>query len=125
MDIEQLIQAERVRYAILGMAYKAKEPVCYKEVAEVMGMPTRGHSLARTLGPILGTLVKYDCEKGLPLTSALVVNKATGIPGPGFFIALHNAGMTFNDASDSEKLAVWQIALTDFPFLRSNEEAEA
>lgn len=55
--------------------------ICYGDLARRVGFST-GHG---TLDSHLGNLSAFCEANGLPRISAVVINKATGTPGKGFF----------------------------------------
>jgi len=108
----------------MGMAYQAEAPVTYAELADLMGMPTRGHHMIQTLGPILGELVLQDSRDNKPITSALIVNKSTGMPGAGFFGALQAAGRWVVPSSrEEDRRAIWTCLLEEHPFIKQQQAA--
>ena len=68
-------------WPLLALAARNRQTLTYEIVARLTGMATPG------LGSVLEPIQSYCMLHGLPALSALVVNKATGLPGTGFIAA--------------------------------------
>lgn len=68
--------------------------ICYGDLARRVGFSS-GHG---TLDHQLGNLSAFCEANGMPRISAVVINRATSIPGNGFFTSF------YGDISDKEKM---------------------
>lgn len=68
-------------WSLLAFAARNRQTLTYDIVAKLTGMHTAG------IGAVLEPIQSYCLINGLPALSALVVNKATGLPGVGFIAA--------------------------------------
>lgn len=71
-------------WGVLGLAARNRQILTYEMVGRLIGVPARG------LGHLLEPIQSYCLTNGLPPLTILVVQEATGLPGPGFSAA--NAG---------------------------------
>lgn len=71
-------------YSKLIAASQSRGLVYYKEVANVLGIDTPGHHMAREVGQVLGEISEDEHRAERPLLSAVAV-ATTGFPGDGFF----------------------------------------
>jgi hypothetical protein len=78
-DYERL--ADRAR-AALAMAAMRRSVVTYGELAAAIGLS--GDQMRGDLRHVLDLLAERCLEAGEPSLAALVVNRQTGDPGPGF-----------------------------------------
>lgn len=65
-------------WPVLALAAKNRQILTYNILARAIGMPARG------LGNMLEPIQSYCLIKKLPPLTILVVQKETGLPGPGF-----------------------------------------
>lgn len=68
-------------WSLLAFAARNRQTLTYELVGQLTGMATPG------LGAVLEPIQSYCLLNKLPALSALVVNKATGLPGIGFIAA--------------------------------------
>jgi hypothetical protein len=68
-------------WSLLAFAARNRQTLTYELVGKLTGMPAAG------LGAVLEPIQSYCLLNRLPPLSALVVNKATGLPGLGFIAA--------------------------------------
>jgi hypothetical protein len=68
-------------WSLLAFAARNRQTLTYEILAKLTGMHTAG------IGAVLEPIQSYCMLNGLPALSALVVNKATGLPGVGFIAA--------------------------------------
>lgn len=68
-------------WSLLAFAARNRQTLTYEIVGKLTGMHTAG------IGAVLEPIQSYCMLNGLPALSALVVNKATGLPGVGFIAA--------------------------------------
>jgi hypothetical protein len=68
-------------WPLLAFAARNRQTMTYEMVGQLTGMATPG------LGAVLEPIQSYCLLNKLPALSALVVNKATGLPGTGFIAA--------------------------------------
>lgn len=88
-------------YAILIACAKRRETITYSDVAQRIETAYL-HPGSYTFLRILSSICKEEEDAGRGMICALVVSKATGIPGGGFFSALAARG---RDLSNIE--AAW------------------
>jgi hypothetical protein len=72
-------------YAELINAARHRGTLTYQEVAEIMGLPPRGHHMGAETSHLLGEISQEEHEHGRPMLSALVVSSVDGSVGSGFF----------------------------------------
>ena len=70
-------RAAQIWLVLIGKAAN-RQTMTYGMLAD-----TLGYGGAGTLAQILGRVLSYCQQEGLPLLTALVVNQRTGDPGPG------------------------------------------
>ena len=75
---------ESVRDALMRRAC-ARRTITYGELAQRVGLPLQRHILVRQLPQLLGDINADEAADGWPLLGVLVVRKADGLPGAGFF----------------------------------------
>lgn len=68
-------------WSLLVLAARNRQTLTYELVGKMTGMHTAG------LGAVLEPIQSYCLLRDLPPLSALVVNKASGLPGTGFIAA--------------------------------------
>jgi hypothetical protein len=68
-------------WAVLAWAARNRQTLTYSDVSKLIGVPTAG------LGPILDPIYSYCLLAKLPPLTILVVQKESGLPGPGFPVA--------------------------------------
>jgi hypothetical protein len=68
-------------WPLLALAAGNRQTLTYELVGKLTSMHPAG------VGSVLEPIQSYCILKDLPPLSALVVNKATGLPGPGFVAA--------------------------------------
>lgn len=64
---------------------EAKTTITYQELASVHGLTMDNPASRARLADLLGQISAEEYKNGRPLLSVLVVNKASGMPGQGFF----------------------------------------
>jgi hypothetical protein len=77
--------------AILNALGVMQETLTYRELGKALGV------FSAKLGAMLGRRLQDDHASGEPLSSALIVNRNTGISSPGFFEMARSLGYVFND----------------------------
>lgn len=65
-------------WAILAWAARSRQSLTYRQVAQLIGVPTAG------LGQLLEPIQSFCILQGLPPLTVLVVQQESGLPGPGF-----------------------------------------
>ena len=80
----------------------------YKDVANLVGLPTRGNYMAWKIGGILGEISEEMHSQGFPMLSAIVVRRDTGMPGEGFFTLAIRLGKLHRGASVRAKQRFWR-----------------
>jgi len=88
-------------YCELITAARSRQTVTYERVAELMGLPPRGHYMGAEVGHLLGEISEDEHHNGRPMLSAIAVSVMTGMPGDGFFKLARSLGKL--GASDSER----------------------
>lgn len=86
---------EQMRMELIALA-KARQTITYSELARHLSM----HHRAPAFMKILGEVCRAEEAAGRGMICALVVTKATGIPGAGFFDGAAGWG---RDVSDIER----------------------
>ena len=84
-------------WAVLALAARNRQILTYETLGKLTGMHAAG------LGPILEQVQSYCLVEGLPPLSALVVNKGTGLPSPGF-VAATNVPLAFQQVFEHDWL---------------------
>lgn len=74
--------------AVLNALSLAQTTMTYRELGKVLGIFTA------KLGAMLGRRMQDDHANGEPLSSALIVNRNTGVSSPGFFDMARSLGYT-------------------------------
>ena len=67
-------------WAVLAWAAKNRQTLTYRHLAKLIGVPTVA------LGQFLDPIYVYCKKKNLPPLTVIVVQKDSGLPGPGFSI---------------------------------------
>ena len=75
---------DSVRDALIRRAC-ARRTITYSELAQRVGLPLQPYILSRHLPGLLDDISMAEHDEGWPLLSVLVLRKADGLPGVGFF----------------------------------------
>ena len=75
---------DSVRDALIRRAC-ARRTITYSELAQRAGLPLQPYILSRHLPGLLNDISMAEHEEGWPLLGVLVLRKADGLPGVGFF----------------------------------------
>ena len=95
-------------YAKVTSAANSRGPLIFcGELYELMGLKP-GNNAAKQAGHILGEISEDTHQAGKPMLSAIVVNKAKGYPGPGFFVLAKALGKLHRNASGEEEIEFWK-----------------
>ena len=108
----------RVVLPILIRQAEAREPVFYEALAQEVGMPNP-RNLNYPLGCIGRTLNEIGAEwdYDVPPIEALVVNRATRLPGPGFDGFLTEKGESWNNNEERKYLIEqYWTAIYSYPY---------
>jgi alkylated DNA nucleotide flippase Atl1 len=70
-------RAQQIYLILIGLAHN-RQTATYGQIADLLGYDGAG-----TLAAILGRIMRWCEENGLPALTALVVNQETGLPGEG------------------------------------------
>ena len=89
---------EAVRDALMRRAC-ASRTTSYSELAQRVGLPPQRYVLLRQLPQLVEAVNADEAADGWPLLGALVVRKADGLPGAGFFRHARALGRLAPDAS--------------------------
>jgi alkylated DNA nucleotide flippase Atl1 len=65
-------------WAVLAYAASKRQSLTYGELGKLIGVPAAG------LGALLDPIHSYCLNNNLPPLTVLVVQRETGLPGPGF-----------------------------------------
>jgi hypothetical protein len=98
-------QEYQLVYCKLLAAAQRGDEVVYGEVAEILGIPTTGHHMAREVGQVLGEISEDEHHAGRPMLSAIAVSVTKGFPGEGFFDLARRLGRLTTTA---DELAFWR-----------------
>jgi hypothetical protein len=82
--------------------------VHYGDLASLMGLPRRGHHMACETGHTSGEISEHTHAQGVPMLSAIVVRRDTGMPGQGFFTLAEQLGRLPRRASAGAKRRFWK-----------------
>lgn len=84
-------QEHLVKQIVLFLIDRAQKgtTTTYQELALEFGLPSVGNQMSSTIAPILGEILVWCHNKGLPPLTVLVVRKSgtyAGVPGKGFWV---------------------------------------
>ena len=82
---------DSVRDALIRRAC-ARRTITYSELAQRVGLPLQPYILSRHLPGLLDDISMAEHDEGWPLLSVLVLRKADGLPGVGFFKLVRKIG---------------------------------
>ena len=82
---------DSVRDALIRRAC-ARRTITYSELAQRAGLPLLPYILSRHLPGLLNDISMAEHEEGWPLLGVLVLRKADGLPGVGFFKLVRKIG---------------------------------
>jgi hypothetical protein len=94
-------------YSMLLDAARYRGILTYKGIALATGLPTSGNAMGDAVGRLLVEISSNEVEQNRPMLSALVVMKATGLPGPGFFRFARNL-KKLQSESESDEHKFWK-----------------
>lgn len=89
-------------YCSLIRAARERRRVYYRQVPQLISVPTTGHHMARQVGQVLGEISETEHESGRPMLSAIAVNEA-GFPGDGFFKLARRLGKLVESGLPAEQ----------------------
>jgi hypothetical protein len=89
--------------AALIMAANSRTLWTYTCIAELVGLPTVAHQMISTVGRLIGEISDHESEEGRPLLSAIVVDKNSGLAGPGFFKLVRDRNLLTSTSKAAEK----------------------
>jgi hypothetical protein len=92
-------------YCKLLSAAQRHDEVLYGEIAEILGIPTNGHHMAREVGEVLGEISQDEHNAGRPMLSAVAVSQK-GFPGDGFFVLARTLELLATTES-ADELKFW------------------
>jgi len=103
-------------YCALINAARRWTVVTYKDIAEVMGLPTTGSYMGAETGRMLGVISEDEFNHERPLLSAVAVSSVTNAPGEGFFGWAKDLGRLKDESKEGkrrfweeEKAAVYEV----------------
>jgi len=101
-------------FAELIIAARHRGTVTYQEIAELIGLPTKGIAMGVKIGEYIGTISEDEVSHSRPMLSALVVN-VSGKPGAGFYWLARQLGKLNSEHPadeeaffESEKRAIYR-----------------
>ena len=97
-------------YCKLIKTAQKRETIYYKDVAQIMGLPTQGEHMAKETGWMLGEISENEHNHGRALLSAVVVRKDIKMPGEGFSKLARQLGKL---AQGQNEQTFWQNELQD------------
>lgn len=80
--------------SVLNTLAAAQETLSYRDLGKALGV------FSAKLAAMLGRRMEDDHENGEPLSSALIVNRNTGISSPGFFDMARTLGYKFKSSEE-------------------------
>jgi hypothetical protein len=89
--------------AALIMAANSRTLFTYTGIAELVGFPTVAHQMISTVGRLIGEISDRESEEGRPMLSAIVVDKNSGLAGPGFFKLVRDRNLLTSTSKAAEK----------------------
>lgn len=95
-------------FSALINAAQYRGTVTYSEIAELMGLPSRGGYMSGETGHVLGDISEDEHEQGRPMLSAIAVT-VNGQPGAGFFALAMQLNRLHQEASEEERLRFWEV----------------
>jgi len=94
-------------YCALINAAQNKSTITYKDVAEIMGLPSTGSYMGAETGRMLGAISEDEVYNGRPLLSSVAMSSVSGSPGEGFFGWAKELGR-LKDESKEGKRRFWE-----------------
>lgn len=95
-------------YALLIGAAERRKNVTYKDIADIMHLPSSGHHMAQETGRMLGEISVREAECGRPMLSAVCVSSVSETPGEGFFALARQLGRLPVNAAAEHKQTFWK-----------------
>jgi len=96
-------------YCELIEAARRRGTVTYQEVAEIMGLPSKGSDLGNKTGAMVGAISEAEVAHGRPMLSAIVVD-VEGRPGQGLY-GLASDLRELQDDTEEGKLRFWEAEM--------------
>lgn len=93
-------------YAELILTARSQGLVRYVRVAELIGIHTPGHHMAKEVGQVLGEVSEDEVRAGRPMLSAVAVAE-DGRPGNGFYNLAQELDLLSRDAA-ADREEFWQ-----------------
>jgi hypothetical protein len=90
-------------HAALVMAANSRSLCTYTGIAELTGLPNKGHQMISTVGRLLGEISDDEHDAGRPLLSAIAVDKNSGLAGRGFFKLVRDMKLLSGTSEYAEK----------------------
>jgi hypothetical protein len=86
----------RPEYQLVGkelrFAARRRQELTYRQVASMIGVPPRGHHMAREVGQVLREISEDEHIAGRPMLSAIAVSERWWMPSYGFFSLARELG---------------------------------
>jgi hypothetical protein len=89
-------------YAALINAAEHRGLVTYQEIAEIMGLPSKGAYMGAAVGRMIGVISEDEVRHGRPMLSALAVGVDRN-PGKAFFTWARELGKLHSDDPEEEE----------------------
>jgi hypothetical protein len=89
-------------YSMLIDAARYRGVLTYKGIALATGLPASGNAMGDAVGRLLAEISSNEVDQERPMLGALVVEKATGVPGPGFFKLARNLKKLQSESKSDE-----------------------
>jgi hypothetical protein len=75
----------------------------YTGIAELVGFPTVAHQMISKVGRLIGEISDRESEAGRPKLSAIVVDKNSGLAGPGCFSLVRDRKLLTRTSKAAER----------------------
>lgn len=105
-DVDAGIYAATIRGILLHQIHIEKKVTTYGRLAQATASLPKGGQLAQALQKI----AEDDFQAKRPLSTAIVVNETTGLPGTGFFKQARELGLPV-DANEASEASFWRDQL--------------
>jgi hypothetical protein len=97
----RLVRDEMIRAARNGGT------ITYGDMADIMGLPPRGHHMAKEVGQMSGEISEDEHIQQRPMLSAVAISAGRRMPGPGFFGLARELGQ-LQGSSEQDERRFWE-----------------